>query len=109
MAGLMEIIRSRLSPNNLRHILQNDAAIPVDAAVQAGIVEELVQASDALGQALKVAQDYVQIPPKAHATVKSPIFQHAIEALKAETAKSGGSGPVPRFTAETPSAMAKMI
>tara|TARA_B110000091_G_C13412893_1_gene308847 strand:+ start:281 stop:430 length:150 start_codon:yes stop_codon:yes gene_type:complete len=47
-AGLMEIIRSMLLPNDLRRILQNGAAIPVDAAIQAGIGDELVQAGDAL-------------------------------------------------------------
>ena len=47
-AGLMEIIRSMLLPNDLRRILQNGAAIPVDAAIQGGIGDELVQAGDAL-------------------------------------------------------------
>ena len=108
-AGLMEIIRSMLLPNDLRRILQNGAAIPVDAAIQAGIGDELVQAGDALQQALKFARDYVQIPPKAYATAKCQSRQHAIEALKAENAKSEGSGPVPWFNAETTSAMAKMI
>ena len=91
----MEIIRSMLSPNDLRLILQNGAAIPVDAVIQAGIVDELVQAGDALEQALKVVWDYVQIPPKAYATANCQSRQHAIEALKAEIAKSEGSGPVP--------------
>ncbi len=72
-------------------------------------VDEMVQAGDALGHALKVARDYIQIPPKAYATIKYQNRQHAIEALKAEIAKSGASGPVPWFTAETASAMAKMI
>ena len=66
------------------------AAIPVDAATQAGIVDELVQAGDALGQALKVARDYIQIPPKAYATIKYQNRQHVIEALKAEIAKRWG-------------------
>ena len=108
-AGLMEIIRSMLSPNDLRRILQNGAPISVNAAIQAGIVDELVQAGDALEQALKIARDYAQIPPKAYATVKYQNRQHAIEALKAEIAKSGMTGPVPWFTSETASAIAKMI
>jgi hypothetical protein len=33
LVGLMEIIASMLSPNDLRRILQNGAAIPVDAAI----------------------------------------------------------------------------
>ena len=61
----MEIIRSMLSPNDLRRILQNGAAIRVVAAIQAGIVDELVQAGGALGQALKVAREYAQIPPQS--------------------------------------------
>ena len=108
-AGLMEIIRSMLSPNDLRRILQNGAAIRVDAAIQAGIGDELVQAGGALGQALKVAREYAQIPPKAYATVKYQNRQHTIEALEAEIAKSATSEPVPWFTEETTSAMAKMI
>jgi hypothetical protein len=72
-------------------------------------LDELVQAGDALEQALKVARDYVQIPPKAYATVKCQSRQHAIEALKAEIAKSEGSGPVLWFNAETTSKMATMI
>ena len=72
-------------------------------------MDELVQAGDALGQALKVARDYAQIPPKAYATVKYQNRQHAIEALKAEIAKSAASKPVPWFTDETKSAMVKMI
>jgi len=72
-------------------------------------VDELVQAGDALEQALKIAWDYAQIPPKAYATVKYQNRQHAIGALKAEIAKSGMTGPVPWFTSETASAMAKMI
>jgi enoyl-CoA hydratase len=108
-AGLMEIIRSMLSPNDLRRILQNGTAIQADAAIQAGIVDELVQAGDVLGQALKVARDYAQIPPKAYATVKYQSRQHTIEALKAEISKSAAAEPVPWFTEETTSAMAKMI
>ena len=46
-AGLMEIIRSMLSPNDLRLILQSGSAIQVDAAIQAGIVDELVQVGGA--------------------------------------------------------------
>ena len=108
-AGLMEIIRSMLSPNDLRRMLQNGAPISVNAAIQAGIVDESVQAGDALGQALKVARDYAQIPPKAYATIKYQNRQHAIEALKAEIAKSERTGPVPWFTSETAGAMTKMI
>ena len=108
-AGLMEIIRSMLSPNDRRRMLQNGSAIRVDAAIQAGIVDELVQDGDALHQALQVAQDYAQIPPKAYATVKFQNRQHTIEALKAEIAKSAASKPMPWFTDETKSAMVKMI
>ena len=108
-AGLMEIIRSMLSPNDLRRILQNGTAIQADAAIKAGIVDELVQAGDVLGQALKIARDYAQIPPIAYATVKYQSRQHTIEALKAEISKSAAAEPVPWFTEETASAMAKMI
>ena len=108
-AGLMEIIRSMLSPNDLRLILQSGSAIQVDAAIQAGIVDELVQVGGALDQALKIALDYAKIPSKAYATVKHQIRADTIAILKIEVEKSASSDPVPWFTEETATAMAKMI
>ena len=108
-AGLMEIIRSMLSPNDLRLILQSGSAIQVDAAIQAGIVDELVQVGGALDQALKIARDYAKIPSKAYATVKHQIRADTIAILKIEVEKSASSDPVPWFTEETATAMAKMI
>ena len=108
-AGLMEIIRSMFSPNDLRLILQNGSAIQVDAALQSGIVDELVQSGAALEQALKIARDYAQIPPKAYATVKHQIRANTIAILKSEVEKSAASDREPWFTEETATAMAKMI
>ena len=106
MAGLMKIIRSMFFPNDLRRILQNGVETPVDATMYSGRVDPSRQC---IGAGTKSCTDYVQIHPKAYETVKYQIHQHVIEALKAEIAKSGGSGPVPWLTAETASAMAKMI
>ena len=108
-AGLMEIIRSMFSPNSLRLIFQNGSAIQVDAALKAGIVDELVQVGDVLDQALKIARDYAQIPPKAYATVKNQIRADTIALLKSEVEKSKSSDREPWFTEETAPAMAKMI
>ena len=108
-SGLMAIIRSMLSPNDLRLILQNGSAIQVDAAIQAGIVDELVQSGGALDQALKIAREYAQIPPKAYKTVKHQIRADTIAILKREVEKSASSDCDPWFTEETANAMANMI
>ncbi|MDA7550531.1 enoyl-CoA hydratase/isomerase family protein [Rhodobacteraceae bacterium] len=108
-AGTLEIARAMLSPNDLRRILQSGKPIRAEAALAAGIVDELVDADEVLNRAIHVAKEYAQLPPQAYGLVKQQIRGDTTALVEAAIADANSGKDDGWFTKETKAAMAKMI
>ena len=108
-AGLMEIVRASVHPNDMRLLLQNGQPFSAQKAHEAGIVDEIVEEQLLYAKALEVAHSYAQLPPQAFATVKDQVRRPVIDRLAAEVKASKTSAPKAWFSEETTAAMAKML
>ena len=108
-AGTLEIARAMLSPNDLRRILQSGNLIRAEAALVAGIVDEVVDADDVLNRAIHVAKEYAQLPPQAYGLVKQQIRGDTIALIETAISNASKGKDDGWFTEETRAAMAKMI
>ena len=107
--GLVEIVRSMMSPNDMRLIMQNGKPISADQALNGQIVDECVKVGEARKLALSIANEYADLPPIAYAKVKQQVRAPVIMALQKEINEAAHSKPEAWFTSETQAAMAKMI
>jgi len=108
--GLVEIVRAEVRQNTMRRMVQNGKPIDVEAAKEAGIIDEQVPHGEALEQAMKIALDYARLPPIAYKTVKHQVRMPVMNALAREVEKASlRTAPQAWFTEETTKAMAKMI
>jgi len=108
-AGTLEIARAMLSPNDLRRILQSGKPIRAEAALAAGIVDELVDADEVLNRAIHVAKEYAQLPPQAYGLVKQQIRGDTVALVETAITDASVGKNDGWFTKETKAAMAKMI
>ena len=81
--GPMEIARAMLCPNALRLIMQSGTPIDAEKAMNFGIIDELVEENFVLENALKRANIYSKIPPKAYKAVKMQIRGSVIKLISA--------------------------
>ncbi len=107
--GLVEIVRSMMSPNDMRLIMQTGKPLSAKQALKVQIVDECVRDGEALRLALVIAKDYADLPPIAYATVKQQVRAPVIQMLKEQMNKAATSKPQPWFNKETSAAMAHMI
>ena len=108
-AGTLEIARAMLSPNDLRRILQSGNPMLAEAALVAGIVDEVVDADEVLNRAIHVAKEYAQLPPQAYGLVKQQIRGDTIALIETAISNASTGKDDGWFTEETRAAMAKMI
>ena len=107
--GLVEIVRSMMSADTMRLMMQTGIPIKADRALQMQIIDECVSAGRATERAFEVAKNLAALPSTAYATVKHQIRAPVIAVLEGEVARIGHSEATNWFTDETPIAMAKMI
>ena len=107
--GLVEIVRSMMSPNDMRLIMQTGKPISADLALKSQIIDECVKVGKAHELALSIAKDYADLPPLAYANVKQQVRAPVIMALEEQIIKAGNSKPKAWFTSETSAAMARII
>jgi enoyl-CoA hydratase/carnithine racemase len=101
----MEIARAELAPADLRRLMLSGQPVGVEAALAAGIIDEM--ADDVAARAEWVALRMADIPPRAYAAVKRQIRGPALARI--EAAMAAGMGVASWFTEETAEAMARMI
>ena len=91
-----------------RRLMMRGQPIDVQAALAAGLVDDIVE-PDALAQAaLDAAREFAQIPPAAYAAVKSQLRADTIAQITAAVAAETAAD-LPWYTDETAAAMARMI
>ncbi len=107
--GPLEIARAMLNPNDLRRLMQGGLPIRADAALAAGIVDEIAEPDRLMEQALAAARHYASLPPIAYAAVKRQVRGAAIATI-GDAMNSGANEPAGGwFNSETKSAMVAMI
>lgn len=107
----MEIARASLGPNSLRRMMLTGQPIGATQAHAEGIVDKVLDADNStlLDRALDVARELAISPAEAYARVKRQIRQHTITRIETEMANSANLPETDWFTAETRTAMKRMI
>jgi enoyl-CoA hydratase len=108
-AGPEAIAKAEISAGVLRRLLLGGQPLNAQAALTAGIVDEIAEPENVMDRALAVARDYAALPPKTYAIAKRQLRGDVVQAV--ETAmKNGANSPKGGwFTEETKSAMAAML
>lgn len=107
-AGPLGIARATLDTIMTRRLMMRGQPIDAQAALAAGLVDDIVE-PDALAQAaLETAREFAQIPPAAYAAVKSQLRADTIAQITAAVAAETAAD-LPWYTDETAAAMARMI
>lgn len=107
--GPLEIARAMLSPNDARRLLQRGQPYDVNAALAAGIVDQIAPSEDLMAVATKLAAEYAEIPPKTYAAVKHQLRGVTIEVIEKAMAEGANHPKDGWFNDETKAAMKKMI
>lgn len=107
-AGPLGIAQATLDAATCRRLMLRGQPIGAEAALAAGIVDEVVDPETLNTRALDVARELAVIPPKAYARVKAQLRQGAIDQITAAVAAEEAAGE-DWFTDETAPAMARMI
>lgn len=107
--GPLEIARATLNPNDLRRLMLGGRPIGAQAALAAGIVDEIAEPDTIMDQALHAARHYASIPPVTFASVKRQIRGEVIARIEAAMANGANTPEGGWYTDETKPAMAAMI
>jgi enoyl-CoA hydratase/carnithine racemase len=85
--GAIEVVRQELRPDVARRLVLFAQNITADAAVQAGVFDEMVGPKALLERALAVASEFALLPQSAFAATKRQLRKRALEDI--ETAIAG--------------------
>lgn len=107
--GPLEIARAMLDPNVFRRLMLGGKPVAADAALSAGILDAVVEASLLRDAAVDVARDYARIPPKTYAAVKRQMRSGTIAVIRDAMANGANTPADGWFNDETRDAMAAMI
>ena len=105
----MEIARAELSPYDLRRLTQRGVAISADKALGSGLIDELVEPSELLGHAHRVAAEYAELPPQTYAEIKMQVRAEAIARIEKNRTHGQATRASAWFNPETRPAMRKLI
>lgn len=107
-AGPLGIARAMLDANMTRRMMMRGQPIDANAALSAGLVDEIVEPEALTQAALDAAREFAQIPPAAYAAVKSQLRADIIARITAAI-DAERTADLPWYTDETAAAMARMI
>ena len=107
--GPMEIARDTLDPNALRRLMLTGQPITAEAALSAGIFDELVPDEALADRAFAVAREMGANPPGTFARVKRQIRGATIARIEQAMAQGGNAPEGGWFNPETRDAMRRMI
>ncbi len=107
--GPLEIARATLNPNDLRRLMLGGRPVGAEAALAAGIVDEIAEPDAIMEQAMRAARHYATIPPATFASVKRQIRGEVIARIEAAMAGGANTPAGGWYNDETKPAMAAMI
>lgn len=107
--GPLEIARQALSTADARRLMLGGLPIGSEAALQAGIVDEIVPHDDLRDRAMRKALEYAVLPPKTFASVKRQLRGATIDRIELAM-ENGANAPANGwFTEESKTAMQAML
>lgn len=105
----LEVARAALAPNVFRRMLLGGRNADAAAALEMGVLDEVVQRDELISRAQAVAADYATIPSTAFARVKAQMRAESLHVINdAIDHKSDPTRPA-WFSAETPGAMSALL
>lgn len=107
--GPLEIARATLAPDAFRRLMLTGQPIPAEAAVAAGIVDELCEMNDVRERAIAKARELAQIPAATYDRVKAQMRAPAISVIQAGMALLKDNPDRHWFGPETKPAMREML
>jgi enoyl-CoA hydratase/carnithine racemase len=84
--GAIEVVRQELSPRVARELVLFGRNMTSDAAVEAGVFDETVDADALLDRALAKAIEFAALPPSGFAKIKRGLRSGSLEAIEAAMA-----------------------
>lgn len=88
-ASAIELMRSTLSPARFRGLVYGGAALDARAAMEWGLVDDLVAAADLMAAAIAAAQALARIPGGAFRVTKAQLRLPALQRMDAAEAVAG--------------------
>lgn len=79
----LEIARAELAPAQARRFLLSGRNAGTDTALDAGVIDEVVEPDALMKRSFAVARDYAALPPKAFAGIKAQLRAPALSAIRA--------------------------
>ncbi len=107
--GPLEIARTMLSANDARRLMQRGRPYTAEAALAAGIVDQIVAGDDLAKKAEILALEYADIPPKTFAKIKQQLRGGTIDLIEKAMADGANQPTQGWFNEETKAAMRAMI
>jgi enoyl-CoA hydratase len=84
--GAMEVVRSELSPRTARELVLFGQNLPTEAAIAAGVFDEVAEPDALLDRALAKATEFASLPRIGFVKIKRGLRRQSFEAIEAAIA-----------------------